>query len=67
LGAALALEVGEQLAVSSDQDAGAVNDEGDLIIAVAPAGQEDDAREGGEVVFDGAQGMVETLCDLIRF
>jgi len=63
--AALALEVGEELPVSRYQDTGAVDKEGDLVIAVALADEEDDPRERGEIVFDGGQAMVKPVRDLV--
>jgi hypothetical protein len=65
LRAAFAVEVSKQLPVSGDQDAGALDDEGDLVIAVALAGEEDDTGKGGKVVFDRAEGVIEGTSDLV--
>jgi hypothetical protein len=67
LGAALALEFGEQLAVADDEDAGTVDDESDLVIAVAFADEKDHAGEGGEVVFNRTQAVVKPMSYLVRF
>jgi hypothetical protein len=65
LGAALVLKLGEELPVGPDQGGGAVDDEGDLVIAIALAGEEDDARKGSEIVFDGTERVIKIVSDLV--
>src|SRR6266851_1851712 len=42
-----------------------MDDKGDLVGAISFLGEEDDAGEGGDVVFDGAEGMVKVAGDFI--
>src|SRR5262249_15467349 len=67
LGGALPAELLVELPIGGDQGRGATDDEGDLVGAVAFLGQEDDAGEGGHIVFNGAQGMVQGPGDLLGF
>ena len=62
---ALALELGEELAIGGDQGAGAAHDEGDLVIAVALIDQERNTCECGDIVFDGTESMVQAAGDLV--
>src|SRR6266481_6661675 len=61
----LVLEFGVQFPIGGNQGAGAADHEGDLVVGVAAVGEDHDAREGREIVLDGAEGMVETACDLV--
>jgi hypothetical protein len=63
LGAKLLVE----LVIGRDQSGGPMNDEGYLINAISLLGQEDHPGEGGDVVFNGAQGVVKGFGDFLRF
>src|SRR5205814_33845 len=62
---ALALELGEELAIGGDQRAGATHDEGDLVIAVALIDQERNTCECGDIVLDGTESMVQPAGDFV--
>ena len=55
----------EELAIGCDQWTGPAHDEGDLVVAVALVDQECNTCECGNVVFNGAERMIETACDLV--
>jgi hypothetical protein len=62
---ALALELGEELAIGGDQRAGAAHDEGDLVIAIALIDQERNTCECSNIVLDGTESMVQAAGDFV--
>ena len=54
-----------ELAVGCDQGAGAAHDEGDLVVAVALVGEENDTCECRDVVLNGTERVIETAGDLV--
>jgi hypothetical protein len=65
LGGALAAELFVELTIGRDQGGGAMNDKCDLVGSISFVGEEDDAGKGGDVVLDGAEGVVEVAGNLV--
>lgn len=56
-----------QSSVGFDQSSRTTQQEGDLGVVTSTLGQQHDASEGIEVVFNGLQGMIQAARDLLRF
>jgi hypothetical protein len=65
LGGRLPAELFVQLPIGGDQGGGAMNDKSDLVSTITFLDEEDDAGEGGHVVLDGAEGMVQLAGDFV--
>jgi hypothetical protein len=64
-GRGLRTELLMELAIGRDQGGGTMNDKRDLVGSISFVGQEDDPGEGGDVVLDGAEGVIENAGNLV--
>src|SRR5262249_21721251 len=63
----LSREFAGELAVGSNEGVGAAHHEGDLVVSVALVGEDDDACKRINIVFNGAEGVIEPAGDLVGF